>query len=264
MPGMFDEPRADDAAICPFLRHQRGTVIEAPAPQPSDANVCVAAGDPRPQSLRQQELLCLHLSHADCPRYLLGGLADPDLGSEPARRSGRLPRATVAALLVLVLSAGLSFGFVMRRGGIDLPSFAGASSTAAAVVPSVAGETASPLAESPSPAVTTSPSIAPTPSPSPSLMPIPTPEPTPTATPTPAPTATPAPIPTGSPSRMKLVTACPGVPDCYIYRIKTYRTLVAIATYFGVPMKRIYALNPGIDPRGLHSGQRVKIPTPTR
>ncbi len=63
---------------------------------------------------------------------------------------------------------------------------------------------------------------------------------------------------------MKLVTACPGVYDCYKYKIKTYRTLDAITIYFGVKLSRIYQLNPGINPRTLYAGQVVKIPTPTR
>jgi hypothetical protein len=270
MPGMFDEPRADDAAICPFLRQQQGAAVAAPVPMPDAANACIATGEPRPQSLRQQELLCLHLSHADCPRYLRGGLAGPEPDVEPPRRTSRLPRATVAALLVLVLSAGLSFGFVLRRGGIDLPSFAAASatpsSTVAAVVPSGPAETPSPGVVSPSPDVTAEPSVTPSDAPSPSPLPSdsPAPSPTPVVTPSPGPTPTPAPVKVGSASRMKLVTACPGVPNCYIYKIGTYGTIVDISTFFGVSVKSIYALNPGLNPRTLHHGQKIKIPTPTR
>ena len=264
MPGMFDEPRADDAAICPFLRQQRGAGVVAPLPFPDAGNACIATGESRPQSLRQQELLCLHLSHADCPRYLRGGLAGSDADGEPVRRSGRLPRATLAALLVLVLSAGLSFGFVLRRGGIELPSFSAASPTAAAVVPSATVATASPAADSPSPAVTPEQTLAPSASPSAAPTDSPAPSATPEITPTPGPTATPAPIKVGSASRMKLVTACPGVPDCYIYKIAKYDTLVAISDFFGVSVKKIYAMNPGINPRTLKHGQAVKIPTPTK
>ncbi len=256
-PGIFDEPRAAGAAICPFLRHQNDSLVVAPNPVPDAANVCIAAGDPRPQSIRQQELLCLHLSHADCPRYIRAGLADPDASAEPAHHSGRVPRATVAALLVLLLSAGMSFGFVLRRGGIDLSSFAAPSSTAGAVVPSVAVATASAVAGA-SPDVTAATSLSPSPSP-----PVtPTLAPSPAATP--APTPTPKPIPPGSPSRMKLVTACPGVTDCYIYRIKSGDSLYSVAQFFGVKLSRIYAMNPTVKPSALHAGTQLKIPTPTR
>jgi hypothetical protein len=279
IPGMLDEPRAADAAICPFLRQQSGSLVLAPIAVPDAANACVAAGEPRPQSIRQQELLCLHLSHADCPRYLRGGLADPeaDASGEPARRSGRVPRATVAALLVLLLSAGISFGFVLRRGGIDLSSFAAPSSTAAAVVPSLPAASPSAIA-SPPPQVTTAPSaepsaspspevtVQPSPSPSPSPLLTPTPEPSPTATPapTPAPTPTPKPIPPGSASRMKLLKACPGVADCYIYTIRSGDSFYSVAQFFGVKLSRIYAMNPSVKPNAMHTGTRLKIPTPTR
>jgi hypothetical protein len=235
---------------------------------PDAANACIATGEPRPQSLRQQELLCLHPSHAECPRYLRGGLAGPEPGAEPTRRTGRLPSATVPALLVLVLSVGLSFGFVLRRGGIDLssvaaPSAAAPSSTAAAVVPGSPAESASPGVASPSPDVTIAPSVAPSEVPSSSPSESPAPSGTPEVTPTPGPAATPTPVPTGSASRMKLLTPCPGVDNCYIYKIGTYGTLVDIASFFGVSVKSIYALNPGLNARLLHHGQPIRIPTPT-
>jgi hypothetical protein len=48
-----------------------------------------------------------------------------------------VPKATIAAILILVLSAGISFGFVVQRGGIDLPVIAAApGSTAIALAPS--------------------------------------------------------------------------------------------------------------------------------
>jgi hypothetical protein len=269
---VLDEPRADDAAVCAFLRQQRGTDVVAPVLMPDVANVCIAAGEPRPQSLRQQELLCLHLSHADCPRYLRGGLsalAGPEAG--PARRTSRFPSATIPALLVLVLSAGLSLGFVLRRGGFDLSGFAAPSaaaprSTTAAVAPSSPAEGASPGVTSPSPELTLAPSVAPSlvPSPSPSPSASQAPSLTPDVTPTPATSGTPMPNPTGSASRMKLLTACPGVNNCYIYKIGAYGTLVDIANFFGVSVKSIYAMNPGLNPRFLHHGDPVRIPTPTK
>jgi hypothetical protein len=267
----LDEPRADDGAICPFLRHERDAGVTAPVPVPDAANACIATGEPRPQSLRQQELVCLQFSHADCPRYLRGGVEGREPEGEPARRTGRVPRATVAALLVLLLSAGLSFGFVLRRGGIDLPSFAAPSATApssttAAVVPSRPAESSTPGDATASPNVTAGPSATPEaiPSPSPSATPAPMPTPTPEPSPTPGPTATPPAVQPGSASRMNLLTACPGVANCYIYKVAKYGTIVDIADFFGVSTKRIFALNPGLDPRAIKHGQAIRIPTPTK
>ena len=115
-----EDGRSADPAVCPFLRLDAGGTLLAPYHSPADEHQCVAYGGPRPQSLRQQELVCLRAEHVDCPRYLrgqaeLGGLA------ATSRPGASMPRATVAAVLILVLSAGVSFGFVIQRGGIDLP-----------------------------------------------------------------------------------------------------------------------------------------------
>ena len=89
---------------------------------PTDAS---RSATPRQQSARQQELVCLRSAHADCPRYLRGAVVATE---QPAsRRIAAVPRATLAALLILVLSAAISFGFVLQRGGIELPVVAGES-----------------------------------------------------------------------------------------------------------------------------------------
>ena len=94
-----------------------------------------------PQSARQQELVCLKAAHADCPRYLRGAMALPE--PPRPRRQAAVPRATLAALLILVLSAGISFGFVVQRGGIELPVVAAArGSSAVAVVATPAARAA--------------------------------------------------------------------------------------------------------------------------
>jgi hypothetical protein len=142
---------------------------------------CCAIAEPRPQSPRQQELVCLQLAHASCPRYLRGAMIAP-----PPARAGdlvaRVPRATLAALLVLVLAAGASFGFVLQRGSLDIP----------------AASTATPDATTAAlPSATAAPAITPVPSPSASA--VPTPQPTAAPTATPAPTPTPTQVPTVSP-----------------------------------------------------------------
>ena len=102
--------RVSDPRVCPFLRviddgERLGPPIEAPDP----ANRCAALREPVPQSLRQQELVCLSSGHVNCPRYLRGGLdvaADqagphapgrshrqrhPGDGRRPGDLHGRLP-----------------------------------------------------------------------------------------------------------------------------------------------------------------------------
>jgi LysM domain len=248
--------------VCPFLRFADGDALAIPLETPDAGNRCVAIGAPSPQSLRQQELVCLRAAHVDCPRYLRGGGAS----AATPRQRAKLPRATVAALLILVLSAGISFGFVVQRGGIDLPATAGPSATSAAVLP----PTASPASALPSsdaatsaPTASESASLAPSPSVSPSATPEPTPTPTPepTATPTPEPTATP--IPTSD--RYQLLVACPNRRNCYIYTVRSGDNLYSIAHYFGIPLSTIYDWNPTYANGGrLRPGAEIKMPPPTR
>ncbi len=233
-----------------------------PLEGPDDRHRCVAIGAPSPQSLRQQELVCLGSAHVDCPRYLRGAAAT---ATGPRRRTP-VPRATVAALLILVLSAGISFGFVVQRGGIDLPAAAGPGSTSAAMVaPSDPSALASPSA---APSVSAVPASEP-PSPSPTAPPSPSPSPTPEppASPTPGPTASPTPGRTAAPTsdRYQLLVPCPNRKNCYIYTTRAGDNLYSIAHYFGVPLTTIYDWNPTYANGGrLRAGDEIKMPPPTR
>jgi hypothetical protein len=254
---IFDETvRSPDPNVCPFLRREVDGKLFAPLHEPDQGNRCAAIGTALPQSDRQQELVCLQAAHVDCPRYLrgVGALG----GAVPTRRPGTVPRATVAALLVLVLSAGISFGFVVQRGGIDLPAAAAtAAPTGVAVV------------ATPSPAVTDAPTVAPTasPTPEPTASPtaLPTPEPTPSTTA--APTATPGTTATPEPTsdRYTLLKPCPNRDGCWIYTVRSGDNLFSIAHYFGHSLRTVYAWNPRYaEGARLRSGDQIRMPPPTR
>jgi LysM domain len=265
LPILDDGARSSDPSICPFFRREADGELFQPLTVPDEVNRCVAIGAPLAQSLRQQELVCLHATHADCPRYLRGAMAVAE--RPPGPRQPAVPRATLAALLVLVLSAGISFGFVVQRGGIDLPVGGGhAGPTAAAIVQSPIPE---PTPEStPTPTAVVSPT-APPPSPSPSATPSPTPAPTPVPTatpmPTPAPTHSPSPTPAPTSNRYALLKPCPDRSGCYIYTIRSGDNLYSIANYFGVQLSTIYVWNP-MYASGAHlrAGDQLRMPPPTR
>ena len=256
LPLIDDAARSPDPSVCPFFRRELDGVLLVPRLEPDDENRCVAIGAPRPQASRQQELVCLRDAHADCPRYLKGTLVVSE--DPPPRRPVAVPRATLAALLVLVLSAGISFGFVVQRGGIDLPVVeGGATPTALAAVatpaPSIAA-TAAPTAAQPT--------VAPTPIATASPTPTPVPTPTPSPTPSPTPRATPAPSPTST--RYAILKPCPDRESCWIYRVRSGDNLVSIANYFGHPLKTIYSWNPQYPGKRLRAGDQIRMPPPTR
>jgi hypothetical protein len=267
-----DIARSLDPSVCPFLRRDLHGTLVAPASVPGVEQVCIAVGAPRPQPLRQQELVCLRDAHADCPRYLRGATdaSAPDKGTGPA-----IPRATMAALLILVLSAALSFAFVVQRGGIAMPAV-GESPTAIAAVatptPALPGSTQAPapteapasVAVAPSPSAIPSATPPPTPSPSPAPSLTPTPSPVPSPTPTPAVTASPRPTATPTSTRYKLLKACPDRANCYIYRVRSGDNLFSIANYFGHSLATIYRWNPQYPGTRLRVGDSIRMPPPTR
>lgn len=271
-------PILDDAAlshahgVCPFLRGAEGP-LAMPAGIAVEGQLCVAIGPPRAQSTSQQQLVCLRRAHADCPRYQRGALVPP----ERAARSTPVPRATLAAILVLVLSAGISLGYVIQRGGLDMPA-AGPASTdgglALATTPTPAATEAvetvpvatpeAPSAEpsgdpGPSDATPATPPV--TSSPSPAAA---TPTPTPTARATPKPTVKPKPTATPRSDRYKLLVKCPDRDGCWIYTVRPGDNLFSIAKYFGHPLKTIYTWNPQYPDARLRTGAEIRMPPPTR
>ncbi len=257
---LLDETvRSPDPNVCPFLRREVDGKLFAPVPEPDEANRCAAIGVPLPQSDRQQELVCLRAAHADCPRYLRG--AGAAAGAAPARSGGSVPRATLLALLILVLSAGISFGFVLQRGGIEMPvSGAAPGPTEVAIV---ATPTPEPIQATASPSP--SPSLTPSPTPSPSPSPSPTASPPPSPSPSPSPTLEPTPTPRPTSDRYALLKPCPDRDGCWIYVVRSGDNLYSIANYFGHSINVIYKWNPRYaEGARLRRGDQIRMPPPTR
>jgi hypothetical protein len=247
------EHRSPFLTTCPFFRSLDAEFrVGPPVEFPDLANRCAAFDEPKAQSARQQELVCLTRAHTDCPRYLRGALLlhEDGGGAASSRPARTVSRAIAAALVLLALSAGASFAFVVVRGGLTLP---GPAETQVA-----AGATATPTPEA-----------TPRPTPPPTPSPTPSPTPTPTATPTPTPSPTPTPVPpTPTPrptsSRYALLRPCTDRQDCWIYTIRTGDNLYSIANYFGHSLETVYRLNPWTRTTPLRAGQQLILPPPTR
>jgi hypothetical protein len=173
------------------------------------------------------------------------GPATPDPGRLP------VPAPVAAALVLLVLCAGVSAGFVIQRGGIALPATTATPSPLATAAPSPAeppvssASPATPVPSLPSPVVSST-------------------EAPPRASITPS--AVPSPVPSPSiGSRVSLLTPCPDAPDCYVYVVGRNDVLIGIANYFGVQLATIYEMNPRYAQGAvLRAGDRLRLPPPTR
>jgi hypothetical protein len=252
-PGRAWLSRLDDRSLdpntCPFLRAVADGALVAPIERPDPANRCAALAEAVPQSLRQQELVCLSSGHVNCPRYLRGAAVVVETPTPVVRTGRTLTTPVFASLVLLVMAVSASVAFVFARGGIGLTAAVPSpSATAVAAVgsPSPSAAVATPSA-SPTSSATITPSLSPTASSSPT-------------TPTPKPT----PAPTPKSDRYKLLRACPGTPKCWIYRVRSGDNLYSIANYFGVSQDSIYARNPWLKSSGLRAGRELRLPPPTR
>jgi LysM domain len=297
----WSEPAAGNTGPmrCHFLRSvgPDGRLVEAQrAAVPTHR--CAAFGDPLPLSLRQQELVCLQRVHVSCPRYVRGTVL---ANENPAVQPDAEPRKPMPLLSIVGIGlVGLAV-LVVLSASLGLPPFGGAaskptdvivvttrapSSSGLSVAPSVTPKT-SPTATATA-AVVSSPSASAKPTPTAAPTPTPTPTatraPTPTATRAPTPTATRAPTPTpaaatwppgATASRMNLVVPCLGQSNCYVYTVRgsgpppggngspVADTLSNIATFFGVDLNQVKALNSWAA-AGIKAGDKLKIPPPTR
>ena len=254
------EDRSPNPEVCPFLRAvvtegKLGPPIESTHP----ANRCAALRQAAPQSLRQQQLVCLTSGHINCPRYLRGALVISEPVQAPARpRPGPTP-ATLSALVALVLAFSASVAFVLAKGGLTLQAAAltSAAPSATAVALAIPSATPGPLpSPSASPLFSASPTIAP------SSSPVATPTPTAAPTPTPTPVVKATARPTSN--RFALLRACLIKPRCWIYTVRSGDNLFSIAHYFGVPLDTVRRLNPWTRTQALRAGKQLILPPPTR
>lgn len=262
--------RSPNAWVCPFLRSvDEYDRVGAPVEVPEPANRCAALREPVPQSLRQQELVCLTSGHVNCPRYLRGAVAVTETPPPTVRLGRAVSPAILGSAVVLVLTFTASVAFVVSRGGLDLTPAATPISTPSATVAAVVSgppPSVAPSAEVSAEASVAPATVAPTTAPTPVATPAPTSAPTPTPAPTASPVATPQATasPGGTSDRYALLAPCPDAPDCWIYRVRSGDNLASIANYFGVSLQSIYDRNPWTRTTSLRAGQELRLPPPTR
>ena len=255
----LDLERSPNARVCPFLRALDDTErLGRPVESPDPTNRCVALREPVPQSLRQQELVCLSSGHVNCPRYLRGALGAEPPAPVKTDRTVTMTPATGGALAIFAVAFMISVGFVVANGGLALTAAVPAAAASGGVLGAIvtAPPTTAPTAE---PTAGTTATPAPTPTPAPTVTPVPTATPAPTPSPTAQPTQTAKP----TSNRYALLKPCPDRSGCWIYRIRAGDNLYSIANYFGVSISTIQAWNPWTQ-SGLKVGRELRIPTPTR
>lgn len=251
--------RSADPTVCPFLRAAEigpdgRERIVAPVGVPDPANRCAALADAVPQSLRQQELVCLTSSHSNCPRYLRGAvvISEPVAAASGGGGIGMSP-AILGSIAILVAAFAASIAFVTAQGGLAIEPFASTSPSPTTIAQ-----------VSPEPSAGSSIVVTPAPTAAPSDAPTAAPTVAPTAAPTAVPTATPAATAAGTSDRYALLKACPDAPDCWIYTIRSGDNLSSIANYFGHTLDTVYARNPWTKTTPLRAGQELRLPPPTR
>jgi LysM repeat protein len=258
-PAMGQAPDAEPSAFCPFLRSVDGRdALGPPIGSPDPGNRCAALRDVVPQSLRQQELVCLTSAHVNCPRFMRGS-PEPVEVVEPVATISLSTPAIAGSVAILLVAFMISVVFMVNNGGLVLTAAAPSSQPTGVVLGDV--EPASPRPAATADLATASPTTAPSTSPSP------TPAPTSAASPSPSPsltpTDTPKPARTPSSDRYDLLKPCPDKSDCYIYVIRSGDNLFSIARYFGVPLATVKSMNPWTA-NGLRAGRELRIPPPTR
>lgn len=275
-------PTPAPSTSCPLLE-----LVVADQGQPSGnrPNRCTAFVPARPLGETQQRLVCLELTHLDCPLYVRSRHGRGTARSQKAERPEALEVAAIAAAgsrwagprrprlgslrrgqahpapgsaptiiagLVLVAALAIAVGFMAARGGLDFRS-------ASAGPSGLAGASAAAAGSSPNPAPT-----LPTPSPTPAESPVPSPSSEPSLTPSlaPAPSASVAASP---PPAYAGLEPCPNTANCYLYHVQSGDTLTGISRHFAITLEALRTANLDIsDPSLIHVGDVIHVPLPVR
>ena len=144
-------------------RSTKGIASSPRSRRPDPANRCAALRDPVPQSLRQQELVCLASGHVNCPRYLRGAVVVAEAPDPVIRTDRSMSPAVLISLLVLVMAASASVAFVMARGGLEMAVAAELTRPAASATAVAAASVAPEPTTASTPAATPAPTASPTP-----------------------------------------------------------------------------------------------------
>lgn len=235
------------AAVCPYLTAGDGSWQSA---LPTHDQRCSAVEPPVLLATSKQQQLCVLAVHRTCATYHAAQARRASTGIARARpRDGDVALWPVARSTLVVLEPERTlFGFPRSRtraGGqlllIGLMAVAFVVLIVARTAPSStgsAGASASAIAVA-------------------SPQPTPTPSPPATATPAPSASATPAPTATPKPTPDKTQAA-----NRTRYRVKSGDTLLTIAAKFGTTIKVLKRLNDITDPRLIHPGQVLIVPSP--
>ncbi len=234
------------ASVCPYLFAGDGSWQSA---LPTHDQRCGAVEPPVLLATSKQQQLCVLAVHRTCATYHAAqarhastGIArarphDGDVALWPVTRSTLvvlepertlfgIPRSRTRAggqLLLIGLMAVAFLVLIVARTAPSTPGAAGASASAVAVA-----------------------SQQPTASPSPR----PSATPAPSGSAAPEPTATPKPTPSATPAANRAH-----------YRVKSGDTLLTIAAKFGTTIRVLKRLNDITDPRLIHPGQVLIVPS---
>jgi len=237
-----------DAVVCPFLISDTGDWRLA---APTREHRCAAFVPLTALSIEKQGRLCLRDAHVSCATYIASVAARAQRAGtgtgEPRERVGRWGLARTAPLIEDTggLRGTLITMIADRRTWPAIPAVLLVATLLAVGISGIRGEGQT--------AALATPTVAPA---EPTAGPTSGPSTAATAGPTVAPSVVPIVSPTVGPSG-----APTPQPSLQIYTVRSGDTLSTIATKFHVTISAIEKVNPNLNPRTLHIGDKVKIPS---
>lgn len=241
-------PTGHGVGVCPFLISASGDWRLA---GPTRDHRCSAFVPLTSLSLDKQARLCLRDAHVTCATYAASVAARSQragMGSgEPVERVGRWGLARTAPLIEDTggLRGTLITMIADRRTWPAIPAVLLVATLLAVGISGIRGEGQAAAIATPTPTAgepTTEPTVPPSP------LASDVPSSAPSAAPSAAATAPPSVAPTPQASFQ-------------IYTVRSGDTLSSIATKFHVTISALEKLNPNLNPRTLHVGDKVKIPS---